>query len=83
MGVDKARQYDLAGAVDLVGFPRKLVFRDLVGRSDRGDLFAGNEHSAVFDDGELAQLRPATRTPIAAPQGQQLGGVGEKNCGVM
>ena len=48
-----------------------------VGRSDRSDLFAGNENSAVFDDGES---RICVRGEvIAAAQGQQLGGVGEKD----
>src|SRR5664280_1721196 len=63
VGVNKAGEYDFAGAIDLVDMHRfrreEFVLRDFVGRTDGDDLVVGDEHRAVFNDTEFAHLRGA------------------------
>ena len=74
--VDEAGQHDLATGVErrLIGMGEA----QLGGRAHRSDLLAVDQHGAVWDDPQSAQVKPALQ---AAGEGQELGGGVEEHLG--
>jgi hypothetical protein len=79
VGVHKARENDLAAAVDFFGRVRQRVLRDFVGGADGDDLSFGEQDCAIFNDAQLAHRRAPVSAGRAPTKGQQLRGVKEKS----
>ena len=69
------------GTVDFLGSTSNFMSAELVGRTDRDNLPFCHENAPALDDAEIPELGAAA-WGVPAPQGEQLGGAGEKDGGL-
>ena len=77
VGVNKSREYDIVGAIDLLGVLRKGMLADFIRRADSDDLAVCDQHGAIVEDAQLAHGCAAARGSFAA-QSQELRCMGEE-----
>jgi hypothetical protein len=73
--VNEARQHHLAATIDLDNvlaiFLNPRIEEHILGPADRNNLSAQAQDSAIFNEAELAKLRPSLGTGFAGRRAQR------------